>query len=250
MTQAMRDQLEAALDLAIADADTRVVYLTGSGRSFCAGGDLPTLRKTHDSWSTHHRFLATASWLGKLLRMPKPIVVGVNGFAVGGGLGIALTGDIIIAAESARFRAGWFRLGVMPDIGAMYLLPRLVGMAQAKNLIFSNSEWTAAQALELGIVKSVVADEALNEAGLEEAHRLAQGPVEAMGLTRWIMGRSFESTFEDMAAFENLGQSLNFASQAFEEGIDAISSKRSPDFVSASEREPWRRALPTKKSTD
>jgi len=246
MTQMMRDQLEAALDLAIEDAETRVVYLTGSGRSFCAGGDLPTLKKTHDSWSTHRRFLATASWLGKLLRMPKPIVVGVNGYAVGGGLGIALTGDIIIAAESARFRAGWFRLGVMPDIGAMYLLPRLVGMAQAKNLIFSNAEWSASRALELGVVKSVVADASLDEAGLEQAQMLSQGPVEAMGLTRWIMGRSFESSFDDMSAFENLGQSLNFASEAFEEGIDAITASRTPDFVAASQREPWRNALSRK----
>ncbi len=243
MTAQMREQFESVLDLAIADTNTRVIYLTGSGRAFCAGGDLPTLKSTHDPWSTHRRFLAASSWLRKLVRMNKPLVVGVNGFAVGGGLGIALTGDIIIAADSARFRSGWFSLGVMPDIGAMYLLPRLVGMAQAKNLIYSNSEWTARQAFERGLVKAVVADEALDREGLAQAQALAEGPVEAMGLTRWIMGRSFETGFEEMAAFENLGQSLNFASEAFHEGIDAVTSSRTPDFTGASDREVWRRQL-------
>lgn len=243
MTAQMREQFESAIDLAIEDTQTRVIYLTGSGRAFCAGGDLPTLKKTHDPWSTHRRFLAAASWLGKLMRMHKPLVVGVNGFAVGGGLGIALTGDIIIAAESARFRSGWFSLGVMPDIGAMYLLPRLVGMAQAKNLIYSNSEWNAQEAFERGLVKAVVPDDELDREAIAQAQQLADGPVEAMGLTRWIMGRSFESSFEDMAAFENLGQSLNFASAAFDEGINAVTASRTPDFKSASEREIWRSQL-------
>lgn len=250
MTATMRDQFEAAIDLAIGDSDTRVIYLTGRGRAFCAGGDLPTLKRHHDPWTTHRRFLSSASWLGKLMRMHKPLVVGVNGYAVGGGLGIALTGDVIIAAQSAKFRAGWFRLGVMPDIGAMYMLPRLVGMAQAKNLIFSNGEWTAQQALELGLVKAVVDDQALDEVGLEHARALADGPVEAMGLTRWIMGRSFESSFEDMAAFENLGQSLNFSSEAFREGIDAVTTSRTADFPAASQRERWRLHDSENKSDD
>ena len=243
MTAKMRDELDETLDIALDDVNTRVIYLTGSGRAFCAGGDLPTLKKTHDPWSTHRRFRAASSWLTKLIRMPKPLVVGVNGYAVGGGLGVALTGDLIVAGSSARFRAGWFRLGVMPDIGAMYLLPRLVGMAQAKNLIFGNDEWTADEAKRRGLVAEVVSDDRLDDVALARAKALADGPVEAMGLTRWIMGRSFENGLEDMLAFENLGQSLNFASEAFHEGIDAVTSSRQPDFAAASLREPWQRAL-------
>jgi 2-(1,2-epoxy-1,2-dihydrophenyl)acetyl-CoA isomerase len=219
------------------DVDCRAVYLTGSGQSFCAGGDLPMLKKEMDPWSTHTRFNRTAKWLTALIRFGKPVVVGVNGYAVGGGLGLSLVGDTIIAAESAKFMAGFFRLGVIPDIGVMYNLPRLIGLARARTFIFENRTWSGREAVENGVAAAVVPDSQLDEECLKRAHTMAKGPVETMGLAKWLMGRTFETSIDDMMAFENLGQSLAFTSKAFQEGLEALTQKRAPDFGAASERE-------------
>jgi 2-(1,2-epoxy-1,2-dihydrophenyl)acetyl-CoA isomerase len=98
----------------------------------------------------HRRFATSSRWLTPLITLAKPVVVGVRGPAVGGGMGLALTGDVVIAAESAKFVAGFFRLGTIPDIGVMYHLPRLIGMARAKNFLFGGGTMSPQEALELG----------------------------------------------------------------------------------------------------
>jgi 2-(1,2-epoxy-1,2-dihydrophenyl)acetyl-CoA isomerase len=238
MTQAMRDALAGAFLALDADVDCRAVYLTGSGKSFCAGGDLPMLKNEMDPWSTHARFNRTA----QLIRFRKPIVVGVNGFAVGGGFGLSLVGDTLIAAQSATFMAGFFRLGVIPDIGVMYNLPRLIGLARARTFIFENRSWTGQEAVDNGVAATVVPDDRLDEECMKRAHAFASGPIETMGLAKWLMGRTFETSIDDMMAFENLGQSLAFTSEAFKEGLNALSTKNKPDFAAASDREPFVKA--------
>lgn len=237
MTQAMRESLADAFQSLDRDVDCRAVYLTGSGQSFCAGGDLPMLKDEMDPWSTHMRFNRTAQWLTAMIRFRKPVVVGVNGYAVGGGFGLALTGDIIVAAESAKFMAGFFRLGVIPDIGVMYNLPRLIGLAKTKRFLFENQTWSGREAVENGVATAVVPDDQLDAECLKRAHALASGPIEGMGLAKWLMGRTFESSIDDMMAFENLGQSLVFTSQAFQAGLDGLMNKKKPDFIAASEKE-------------
>ena len=243
LSPAMRDGLANAIHQAANDYTVRALYITGSGRSFCAGGDFETLSKFNDSYSTHNRFRHMSGFLTQMIRMPKPIVMGVNGYAVGGGVGLALAGDVIFAAESAKFMAGFMRLGAIPDYGTMYSLPRLVGMARAKNFLFSNGTWTAADALEMGIVAKVLPDDELYGAALAHAHALADGPIEAMGITKMIMGRSFEQSAENMLAFESLGQPLAFRTEAFQEGFGAVKSKAEADFPSASDREYWHKHL-------
>ncbi len=128
LSAAMREGFVSAFYGMMADPDIRAIYITGQGQTFCAGGDLRMMRDEGDPWSSHQRLNRTARWLTDFLRCPKPVVVGVNGVAVGGGIGIAVIGDIILAAENgARFQAGFMRLGLIPDIGLMYTLPRLVG---------------------------------------------------------------------------------------------------------------------------
>lgn len=177
-----------------------------------------------------------------MIRFPKPVVVGVNGHAVGDGVGIALIGDTIVAAESAKFMAGFFRLGVVPDIGVMYTLPRLIGMARAKAFIFENQTWSASEAHEKELVAAVVTDDQLDAACLMRAHAFAAGPIEVMGLAKRLMGRSFESSMDDMMTFENLGQSLAYASQSFQGGLTALMNKAQPDFAAAMELEPFVKA--------
>ncbi len=234
LTTEMREELGAAVLEAERDRTVRSVFLTGDGPTFCSGGDFNMLKDACDPWPVHRRFRGLSRWLFPLLWLDKPVVIGVNGHAVGGGMGLALTGDILIAGEGAKFMAGFFRLGAVPDIGIMYNLPRLIGMANAKNFLFSGGSLTAARAAELGLVSKVVPDAKLFEAGLQEAQRLASGPAEVMGLAKVLMARSFETSMTDMFAFEGLGQALAMSNPEFREGLAAALEKRAPDFVKAS----------------
>ena len=239
LTAPIRAGLEEAAREAAADDRVRAVFLTGTGRAFCAGGDLESIEKFNDAWSTHSRFRQLINWYVTFARLPKPVVTGLNGLAVGAGVGLALSTDIIIAAESAEFRCGFTRIGAVPDYGVMYHLPRIVGMARAKRFVMTNGTWSAAEALELGIVAEVVPDDQVNARARAVAQELADGPVEAMGLGKWLMTRAFESSLEDMMAFESLAQPLMFRTNAHREGFGALREKRAPDFPAASREETW-----------
>lgn len=233
LTPAMREQIGAAVRQAEDDRAVRSVYLTGEGSSFCAGGDLATLRDGCEPWAVHRRFREFSRWLCPLIALDKPVVVGVNGHAVGAGMGLALTGDVVLAAESATFLSGFFRIGAIPDLALMYHLPRLIGMARARRMLFSNQSVGAADALHQGLVGRVVPDRELDQAALDEARRLAEGPAEVMGLAKTLLARSFETSLADMLAFEGLGQALAMAGPEFREGLSAVVDRRRPDFMNA-----------------
>jgi 2-(1,2-epoxy-1,2-dihydrophenyl)acetyl-CoA isomerase len=233
LTTELRRQLGEAVERAEHDPSVRTVYLTGDGPTFCSGGDFKMLQAQCDPWPVHRRFRNLKSWLLPLITLDKPVVVGVRGAAVGGGMALALAGDVLIASENMKFMAGFFRIGTIPDVGMMYHLPRLIGMARAKNFIFSNGTFTAAQALELGLVAKVVPDADLEAAGLAEARRLAEGPAEIMGLAKTLMARSFESSMHEMFAYEGLGAALAYSNPEFREGVAAVIEKRPADFVKA-----------------
>lgn len=234
----MREEFVAAYRDVVDDPDVRAIYLTAKGKAFCGGGDLGMMRDESDPWSSHQRLNRTCRWMTELIECPKPLVVGVNGVAVGGGIGLALAGDVILAAEhGARFVSGFSRLGLLPDIGVMYTLPRFVGMARAKAFVFNGETWTAHDALQAGLVTAVVPDEGLDKRGIEQAQALAAGPVESFGLVKQLMGRSFETPLERMMTYEDLGQSLAYATEAMREGLAALTERRAPDFITASERE-------------
>ncbi|MCX7141830.1 MAG: enoyl-CoA hydratase/isomerase family protein [Proteobacteria bacterium] len=237
LTTELRDDLGAAIALAESERAVRAVFLTGDGPTFCSGGDLNMLKDACEPWQVHRRFRGLSRWLFPLLWLDKPVVVGINGQAVGGGMGLALSGDVLIAGESAKLIAGFFRLGAIPDIGIMYHLPRLIGMARAKNFLFSGGSFSAKEAADLGLVSRVVPDEKLYEEGLREAKRLAQGPAEVMGLAKTLMARSFETSMTDMFAFEGFGQALAMANPEFKEGLAAALERRPADFAAAAKPE-------------
>jgi 2-(1,2-epoxy-1,2-dihydrophenyl)acetyl-CoA isomerase len=238
LTMDLRRQLGAAVEQAELDASVRSVYLTGEGPTFCSGGDFRMLQTACDPWPVHRRFRNLSRWLTPLITLDKPVVVGVRGHAVGGGMGLALTGDVVIAGEGAKFMSGFFRLGTVPDIGMMYHLPRLIGMARAKNFLFSGATMLPQEALALGLVSKVVSDDQVDAAGLAEAKRLAEGPAEVMGLAKTLMARSFETSLQDMFAFEGLGAALAMSNPEFREGLAAAIDKRRPDFVGAAAAAP------------
>ena len=153
---------------------------------------------------------------------------------VGGGLGLALLSDLIVAGDSAKFTAGFFRLGVVPDCLTLFTLPRLVGLAKARNFIFSNGTWDASMAVELGIALKTVPDAEVDAEGLALAHSLASGPAEVMGIAKLLLLKSFESSMAEMWDGERLNQILAMSSAEFHEGLNALIEKRAPDFIAAS----------------
>ena len=204
LTMELRQQLGEAVELAEGDPSVRAVFLTAEGPTFCSGGDFKMLQ-------TAVRPVARAP----ALPQPEPLAGAADhagqagrrgraGQAVGGGMGLALTGDVVIAGESAKFMSGFFRLGVVPDVGMMYHLPRLIGMARAKNFSFQRGTMTAQEALELGLVAKVVPDDQVETAGLAEAARLAEGPAEVMGLAKTLMARSFETSLHGHVRFRRI----------------------------------------------
>ncbi len=238
LSREMRYSLRDVVRFIQDDPTIRAVYLTGKGKSFCAGGDLNMLVDAADPWPVHRRFGHAATIFLPLLSLDRPVVCGVRGHAMGGGLGLALMADLVVAGESARFAAGFFRLGVVPDCLAMFTLPRLIGLARTRNFLFGDGSWSADEAVELGVALRKVADEAVDAEGLALARRLAAGPAEVMGLSKQLLLRSFESSVEEMMRTEGLGQVLAMSSPEFREGLAALREKRPPDHAGAAARRP------------
>jgi 2-(1,2-epoxy-1,2-dihydrophenyl)acetyl-CoA isomerase len=241
MRFSLRDVIREVQD----DRSVRSVYLTGKGPSFCAGGDLNMLTKASDPWPVHRRFRHANTLFPMLMALDRPVVCGVRGHAVGGGLGLALMSDIVIAGESARFMAGFFRLGVVPDCLTLFTLPRLIGLARARTFLMTDSSWTAPDAVALGVAAKAVPDEAVDAEGLAMAHRLAEAPSDVMGLSKQILLRAFESSLDDMMLYEDLGQALAMSSAEFREGLTALREKRRPNFAAAAASDAENDGLPS-----
>lgn len=250
LTREMRFSLRDVTREIEDDQTVRAVYLTGKGPTFCSGGDLRMLTKAADPWPVHRRFRHAASLFPPLLALNRPVVCGVRGMAIGGGIGLALMSDLIVAGESASFSAGFFRLGVVPDCLTLFTLPRLVGLARARNFLYLNGAWTAEEARDLGVVAKVVPDEHVDEEGVALAERLASGPAEVMGLAKQLLLKSFESSLGEMMDYEDLGQVLAMSSAEFREGLAALLEKRKPDYVGAAQAGAFNDGLPSALAND
>src|SRR5215813_3510956 len=165
------------------DPSVRCVVLTGAGKAFCGGGDvkdfvqgLPRIGSLLKELTTYIHGVVS-----RLVRTPKPVITAVNGVAAGGGLALALAGDLVIAAETARFTMAYSRIAATPDGSSTYWLPRLIGLRRAVELFYTNRVLTAREAMEWGLVTRVVADAELREATVKLAEELAQGPTLAFG---------------------------------------------------------------------
>jgi 2-(1,2-epoxy-1,2-dihydrophenyl)acetyl-CoA isomerase len=247
LTREMRVQLRDITRQIEEDHEVRAVYLTASGKVFCSGGDLRILQEACDPWPVHRRFRHAANLFPPFANLNRPVVCGLKGMAIGGGIGLALMADQIVAGVSAQFVSGFFRLGLVPDCLTMFSLPRLVGLARARNFLLSNGTWNARQLLELGLATDVVADEDVDAKGMRLAHTLAAGPAEVIGLAKQLMLKSFETSLAEMMDYENFGQVLAMSSVEFREGLAALVEKRSPDFVAAQARAPFNDGLPKPK---
>jgi len=221
--------LETHLPMVLDDAEVRALVITGEGRAFCAGGNIRNMddRRT---FAVRTRMRRHRRWLLPLLNADKPVITAVNGAAAGAGLSLALTGDIIIASREARFKAGFPGLGAAPDLGLAYTLPRIVGMLKAKEILLTNREYSAEEALAIGLVTRVVAPEALMETALSVAAEVARGPTTSLGLTKDLLQRAFALPLEEFLEAEGAAQAIAFGSEDFAEGVAAFKGKRKPAF--------------------
>jgi len=146
-------------------------------------------------------------------------------------MSLALAADIIIAAESAKFVLSFVRIGVVPDLAASYILPRLAGLNKAKEMVYTGDAYDALSAERMGIVNHVVPDEELDTKGWQMAERLAKGPTYAIGLAKAMMNKSFESDLQAFLETEACFQALAFASEDYKEGTQAFKEKKAPKFT-------------------
>lgn len=190
---AMAEALLEASILCQTDASIRCVVLTGEGRLFCAGGDIDGFVEAGDDVSTYLSKLAGTLHLAlaRLVRMQKPLVVLVNGPAAGAGVGLALIGDIVLAARSAHMVAAYGKLGLTPDGGLSWLLPRLIGLRRSQEFILANRRYGMEEAEACGMITRAVDDETLDAEGLKVIEQLTKGSPQAMAASRALLHESW-----------------------------------------------------------
>jgi 2-(1,2-epoxy-1,2-dihydrophenyl)acetyl-CoA isomerase len=227
----LKDSLAVLLREIEHDESVRAVLMTGAGRAFCAGGDLSEMdpnRTPEQARARQHRLLFDVFL--PLSRTPKPVIAAVNGHAYGAGLSLALACDVVVASTEAQMSLGYVRRGLTPDCGITYFLPRLVGMARAKELLYTGRTFSGADAVEMGLVAEAVPGDDLLEFARKRADELAQGATVALALTKKMLEQSSQLAFEDLAEVEAYSQAITRSTADHAEGILAFREKRSPVF--------------------
>ncbi|MFJ7282173.1 enoyl-CoA hydratase/isomerase family protein [Pseudomonas sp. NPDC099000] len=224
--------LHAVLDEFNADPAVRVVVLTGSGRSFCSGADLAEWAEAEARGSLEsYGWTETAhALMSRLYSLEKPTIAAINGTAVGAGMDLTLCCDLRIAAQSARFKAGYTSMAYSPDAGASWHLPRLIGTEQAKRLLFLDELWGADRALAAGLVGEVCADDQLHNVTTELATRLANGPTFAFAQTKKLMREGAQRSLPEQLQAELAAGLLCGRSKDGAEALRAAIEKRPAHF--------------------
>ncbi len=227
-------KLQDALKEAEKDAGTRAIIITGAGRGFCAGQDLASRSINFEEGprvslgdSIRRRYNPV---IIRIRRMEKPIIAAVNGVAAGAGASLALACDFRIAGDTASFIQSFTKVGLIPDSGSTFFLPRLIGFTKAMELIFTADKLAAKDALDLGLVNKVVPQDQVMTEALEFANRLSQGPTKAFGLTKRAVNRAVFPDLEELLDYEASLQEIAGRSADFEEGVKAFIEKRPPVY--------------------
>lgn len=234
---ALTPELAQALMKAAVRCDTdpsvRAVLLTGAGKNFCVGGDLKTFKEAGPNVGALIK--ETTGYLhaacSTLARMDAPLVVAVQGAAAGAGLPLAMLGDLVYAAESAKFAMAYTAAGLSPDGGSTFLLPRVVGLRRAQELTLTNRRLSATEAVDWGIATATVPDDALAAGAEETARQLAAGPTRAFGRAKRLLIDSFDTSFETQMEREGAGIAASSVEPDAQEGLDAFTNKRTPVFT-------------------
>ena len=225
-------ELQANFDEAAADRDVRAVVLTGAGGAFCSGADLTDpsggAGRPGDPPLVQMRALSDVAL--RLHRLPKPTIAKVGGVAAGAGMSLALGCDLVVASESARFSQIFAKRGLSVDLGASWLLPRLIGLHKAKEVAFFADVMSATEAESFGLVNRVVPDDELDPFVDDWAERLAAGPPLALSMTKAMLNNSMALSMEQALEDEARVQVTNFGSKDTKEALAAFAERRAPRF--------------------
>ena len=230
MHHAMRQELIHALDECILNPVVRAVHLTGTGKAFCAGEDLQEVVDPKGPSLTEIISTGYNPIVLRLRQLAKPVVGAVNGVAAGAGANIALACDITVAAASASFTQAFSKIGLIPDSGGTWTLPRLVGLQRAAALMMLSDKISAADAAAMGMIWKVLPDEQFAEESLRLAETLAQMPTRGLALTKEALNLTFANDFEQQLALEDTLQTAAGNTADYREGVAAFLEKRKPVF--------------------
>ena len=229
------NDFKAAVAAAL-DQGARAIVLTGAGRAFCAGGDLREMQeiakkdgRVEAFFDEPLRILNEAILL--IRQTPVPFIAAVNGVASGGGCNLALACDLVIAADSARFNQAFVKIGLTPDCGGTFMLPRLVGLKRATELLFTGDLVSARAAAEMGMINSVIPDGELMSTVMAMAEKLAQAPTAAIAEIKMLLDASAANDLKTQLDLERKTQIESGKTKDFVEGVSAFLEKRPPRFV-------------------
>ncbi|MBI4931344.1 MAG: enoyl-CoA hydratase/isomerase family protein [Bacteroidetes bacterium] len=225
----MAKQMQNALDVCASDKNIRAVYITGEGRAFCAGQDLseaisPGANIAEIVRETYNPIIQ------KIRNIEKPVVCAVNGPAVGAGASIALACDVVIAAASASFTQAFSKIGLIPDSGGTFFLPRLIGFGKASALMMLGDKISAADAEKMGMIYKVVDDAAFHADAFAVAKTLSEMPTKGIWLTKRLLNQSMYNTLDKQLEAEGTVQASAASTYDFSEGVKAFLEKRKPVF--------------------
>ena len=223
----MRPALADAITQMRDDAQVHAVILTGAGGAFCSGGDISAMLDTSRTGLAFRKGMRELhQWFPELVNLEKPVIAAVDGPAFGAGLSLALAADFVLATRRAKFCAVFGRMGLVPDLGALHLLPRIVGQQKAKELVFTARTVDAQEAKQLGMVYDIVEDgAALTEAALALARRFGQASTAAIGMAKTIMNQSFESDARTIAELESYAQAICRSSPYHQNAVQRFKAK-------------------------
>ncbi|NYF23747.1 enoyl-CoA hydratase/isomerase family protein [Sporosarcina sp. JAI121] len=227
--QEMREELRSFFTSIKDNDEVKVILLTGEGKAFSAGGDLSAL-KTVDAVSGRRRLQAGHDMIHSILDLEKPVIAAVNGVAAGAGVSLALACDVIIAGHSTSFIQSFIKVGLIPDLGSIYFLPRLIGRHRAMELMLTGGKISADQAQQMGVINRIVPDDSLLDEAYSLAATLAEGPAIAMGLTKRVTNKSILADINETLELEGFAQGMCFETEDFKEGVNAFFEKRKPQF--------------------
>lgn len=226
MNLPMRRELADCFEAIADDTAIKVVVLTGAGTAFCGGGDIGDFQG--NSAEQMHALMGRIShkWFRTFWNVPQPVIGAINGAAAGGGCNFALACDLVYASENAYFAESFGQIGLIPDLGGTWLLPRLVGPARAKEMALFGERVPAAKAEAIGLVNAVFPPDQLLLEVMKRATRLAAQPASMASMIKKMMNRSFERSMEAMLDEELAAQSFLFGTEASRQGVDKFLSAR------------------------
>jgi len=224
-------ELQKKLDDCIRDQETRAIVLTGNGKAFCAGQDLAEVTNPDQNpgfkkiLEEHYNPIVT-----RIRNIEIPVIAAVNGVAAGAGANIALACDIVVASEKASFIQAFSKIGLIPDSGGTYFLPRLIGFQRASALAMLGDKIDAFEAERIGLIYTYYSSDTFDDEIDKLAYKLANMPTKALAFTKKALNQSMENSFEDQLALESKYQITSAESEDYQEGVNAFIEKRTPHF--------------------